>query len=101
MTLLATILIEYGVLRLMGENRIRVLLSSVIVNCLTNPSLNLFVFYVDDSWTTILIGELLVIVVETLWYYWIVRQWSQAAWYGCLCNAISFLTGLLYSFTLY
>ena len=93
--LVATIVIEYGVLRLLGEIRKKVLWSSVIVNILTNVPLNLMVVDYDFDWGVILIGEAVVIVVETLWYYFFVKAFRQACVYGVLCNAISFLTGVL------
>ena len=96
--LVATILIEYGVLLLLGERRRRVLWSSVVVNILTNIPLNLFLRHIDGGWTALLVGELLVVAVETLWYYCFVKRLSQAFTYSVLCNAISFLVGLLFQF---
>ena len=94
--LVATIIIEYGVLLLLGEQRQRVLLSSVVVNILTNVPLNLYLLFVGNSWTAIAVGEVLVVVVEALWYYWFVREWQRAWVYSLLCNAISFLLGVLF-----
>ena len=94
--LVATILIEYGVLLLLGEQRQRVLLSSVVVNILTNVPLNLYLLFVGNGWTAITVGEVLVVVVEALWYYWFVREWQRAWVYSLLCNAISFLLGVLF-----
>ena len=95
LTLVPTILIELVVLLLLRERRRLVLGSSVIINILTNIPLNLYIFYIDSSMMTIVIGELLVIVVEALWYYLFLRVLSRAFIYSFLCNAISFLTGLL------
>lgn len=94
--LVATILIEYGVLIMLGEKRRRVLLSSVVINILTNVPLNLYLLFVGNSWTAIAVGEVLVIVVEALWYFWFVREWQRAFVYSFLCNAISFLLGVLF-----
>lgn len=93
--LISTIVIEYGVLRFLGEIRRKVLWSSVVVNILTNVPLNLWVMDYDYDWGMILIGELVVIVVEMLWYYFFVKALGRAFVYSFLCNAISFLTGLL------
>lgn len=93
--LLATILIEWGVLRLLGEKRKKVLWSSVVVNILTNVPLNLMVVDYDFDWGVILVGEAVVVVLETLWYYFFVKAFRQAFVYGFLCNAISFLSGVL------
>lgn len=93
--LIPTILIEGGVLWLMGERRRKVLGASVVVNVLTNVPLNLYLMLVDDSWATLLVGEVIVVVVETLWYLLFVKQFKQAFIYSLLCNATSFLIGLL------
>ena len=94
--LVATILIEYGVLLLLGERRKRVLLSSIVVNILTNVSLNLCLLWVGNGWTALALGECAVVVVEMLWYLYFVREWKQALVYSLLCNAISFLSGVLF-----
>lgn len=95
LALVSTILIELVVLLLLAERRWPVLGASVVVNVLTNIPLNLFVIYVDSRFTTILLGEVVVVAVETLWYYLFLRILSRAFTYSLLCNAISFLTGLL------
>lgn len=95
LALVPTILIELVVLLLLGERRGLVLGSSVVINMLTNIPLNLFVIFIDKSLMTIVLGELLVVVVEALWYYLFLRVMSRAFIYSILCNAISFLIGLL------
>jgi hypothetical protein len=100
--LIATVLIELGVLRLLGEKSRRVLWSSVVVNILTNVPLNVWAHWVSGpGWGDILIAEAVVIVVETLWYYYFVRSLKQAFVYAFLCNAISFLAGLLFIFAIF
>ena len=93
--LIPTIFIELGVLWLLKERRKKVLLSSVAVNMLTNVPLNLYLIYVNDGAATILMGEAIVVLVEALWYYAFTRHIKQACIYSILCNAISFLIGLL------
>ena len=95
LALVPTILIELGVLVLLREKSKKVLGASVVINILTNLPLNLYVYYVYDSVLVILVGEVLVVLVETLWYYLFLNNWSKAFTYSILCNAISFLTGLL------
>ena len=94
--LIATIVLELGVLWLMRERRATVLWASVVINIVTNVILNLILFNGPHPTPAmhILVGELTVVVVETLWYFWFVRNWRQAIAYGVLCNAISYLTGL-------
>ena len=95
LTCIATIVIELGVLLLLGEKRKRVLWSSIAINILTNIPLNLFLILITGGVTAIFVGELVVFVIETLWYYYFVKDIKQAAIYSALCNAISFLLGLL------
>jgi len=94
--LVATIVIELGVLFFLGERRRKVLIASVPMNVLTNVPLNLYAINVDDVWKTLIIGEALVVLTETLCYRWLVGEWQQAWIYSLLCNAISFLTGELF-----
>ena len=95
LALIPTIVIELGVLWLLRERRRLVLWASVVVNVLTNVPLNLFVHLVANSWTIIAVGELLVFGGEALWYYLFTKEVRRAVVYSFLCNAVSFLTGVL------
>lgn len=95
LALLATIMIEIAVLLLLGEKRRKVLLASVVINIITNVPLNIIAQYVGLSTVGVIIGELTVVAVEALWYYLFVKKASQALVYSLLCNAISFLVGLI------
>lgn len=95
LALVATILIEFVVLLLLGERNRLILGSSVVINILTNVPLNLFLYYIDDSFTTIIIAEVIIMIVEALWYFLFLRNLSRAFVYSILCNAISFLIGIL------
>ena len=95
LALISTILIEFVVLLLLRERRKWVLGSSAVINILTNIPLNRYVIYIDSSVMTIMQGEVLVIAIETLWYFLFIHNLSRAFVYSSLCNAISFLTGLL------
>ena len=94
--LVATIVIELGVLLFLSERRRKVLYGLVVMNVLTNVPLNLYAVYVSDGWSTLIVGEALVVLIEALYYRWLVGEWRQAWIYSLLCNAISFLTGELF-----
>ena len=96
-TLVGTILIELGVLWFLRERRQKVLWSSVVINVLTNVPLNLLILQwgVIDDMPALLLAEAFIVLVEAVWYFCFVRSWRQAFIYSLLCNAISFLTGLL------
>ena len=97
--LVGTIVIELGVLYFLRERRSRVLWASVVINVLTNLPLNLLIRH---GWLgdlpSLLIAEAVIVVVESLCYLCLVRRWRQAFIYGLLCNAVSFLVGLLFQF---
>ena len=95
LALISTVLIEFVVLVLLRERSRVVLGSSVFVNILTNIPLNLYVIYIDNSVLTIVLGELIVVVVEALCYFLLLRNISRAFIYSSLCNSISFLMGVL------
>ena len=90
--LVATIIIEFIVLRLLKENNKKVLLSSVIINLLTNLPLNLFV---AKDLFSIGIAEVAIIAIEALWYWIFVKNIKKAVIYSALCNITSFFIGLL------
>lgn len=96
MALVATVLIEYGVLLLLRERRRNVLWASVGINILTNVPLNLYLRYIDGSIMSLTIGELLVVAVEALCYFCLTKRIPLSLIYSTLCNAISFFTGLLF-----
>jgi peptidoglycan biosynthesis protein MviN/MurJ (putative lipid II flippase) len=96
LALLATILIEVAVLVLLGERRQKVVWASVAINIITNVPLNIVLQHVEQTAVAIAIGEAVVVIIELLWYYLFVRNIRQAAVYSVLCNAISFLIGLIF-----
>lgn len=95
LTLVPTIVIELIVLWALREQRGEVLGSSVVVNILTNVPLHLFVVFVSNSLPAIIVGEVLVVLVEMLWYRYFVESWRKAFIYSFLCNGFSLLAGLL------
>ena len=95
LALIPTILIELAVLLFLRERSRRVLASSVVVNIITNVPLNLYVYYFSNSLLTIFLGEVLVVLFEALWYYMFLCDLSRSFVYSFLCNAFSFLTGVL------
>lgn len=100
LSLLLTVAIEVWVLWRLREKRPDVLWSAVVVNILTNLPLNLCLLYVDGGWIALLIGEVLVILAETVWYRFFTSSWKLGATYSLLCNAISFLCGVLAQLTI-
>ncbi len=100
--LVCTIIIELGVLFFLRERRAKVLWASVAINVITNLPLNWLVFseWIFDL-TTLLLAEIIIVIIEALWYFCFVRRWKQAFVYGLLCNTISFLVGMLFILVYY
>ncbi|MBQ8711662.1 MAG: hypothetical protein IJ551_02385 [Prevotella sp.] len=94
-TALLTVVIELAVLLLLGERRRWLLWSSVFINIFTNLMLNAALFQLGYSTTNIIVGELTVIIVETLWYFYFLRSWPRAFAYSLLCNVASLSLGML------
>ena len=95
LALALTIVVELGVLWLLGERRGKVYRASVLTNILTNVSLNYYLIFVAFSMLVVLVGEVLVVLVETLWYQHYLHCWEQSFLYSLLCNTVSFLIGQL------
>ncbi len=95
LALTLTIAVEMGVLWLLGERHGKVYGASVMMNIFTNVSLNCYLVFVAFSVLVVLAGEMLVVLVEALWYQHYLNCWEQSFLYSLLCNAISFLTGQL------
>lgn len=90
--LLLTMLIELLVLKLLGEKEKKILVSSLIVNALTNPAIN---YFIADNYTifNVAVGEIVVVMIEMIWYYFFGKSFKDALIYSALCNAVSFFAG--------
>ena len=96
--LLLTIIIEWIVLRLIGENSKKILLYSMLINAATNLPLNIFV--ARAALSTQLTAELLIVLIEALLYCIVIKDIRKSFVYSTLCNATSFLTGVLIELTI-
>ena len=90
--LILTILIEFLVLKLLGEKSKKILVSSLIVNTLTNPVIN---FFIAENYTifNVAAGEVIVVLIEIIWYYVLGKPFKDALIYSALCNAVSYFSG--------
>lgn len=95
--LFETILIETLVLLLIKERRWSVLGISLLMNILTNVPLNLSIWLCEIPLTPIyiIVLEVAVVIVESVFYYLVLRNYHKALLYSLLCNATSYLVGLL------
>lgn len=98
--LVATIVIEALVLLTLRERRWKVLAMSVVMNVLTNLPLNLAVRFVPalqhPSLPMQIVLEVAVVIIETALFYVVTHNRRTALLYAVLCNATSYLCGLLF-----
>lgn len=99
--LLATIVIELLVLLLLAEHHAEVLWASVAMNVITNPLLNIIILNMTFSsfeaqMFTIVAGEVVVMAVEALFFYFFIRDKVVSTLLSIACNGCSFMAGLLY-----
>lgn len=96
--LISTIIIESLVLVLLRERSWKVLAMSVIINILTNVPLNTYVWFCVTSIGVkeFVIFESVVVIIEFVLYYLLVRDARRAFVYSFLCNMVSCLLGLMY-----
>ncbi len=99
--LIATIVIEALVLLAIREYRWQVVGMSVVMNILTNLPLNLFLLAnpaLHASLPAQIALECGVMAVEALMYALVVHDVRKAFSYALLCNVISYLSGLLFTY---
>lgn len=95
-----TIIIELAVLYIFKERNKKVYIAAIIINAMTNIPLNIFVnLYSFKNFTEyiliILSLELLVVVIESLLYYLVIKKYLKSLFYSTMCNLYSFLLGSL------
>ncbi len=98
--LFLTIFIEIIVLLLFKERRLKVLFGSICINVVTNLSLNLILLALRNTniiWyiVCLIVGEVLVLFLEWLYYYLLIKDKKRSFFYSFYCNSISFILGLV------
>lgn len=95
-----TIIIELAVLYIFKERNKKVYIAAIIINAMTNIPLNIFTnnytFTGIANYLVIILSlELLVVVVESLLYFIVIRKYTKCLFYSTMCNLYSFLLGSL------
>ena len=99
--LMATIVLESLLLLCLRERRWQVLAASVLLNICTNVPLNAFVMAYGVYSLPCLAGlECVVIAVEFMGYWLVLRNRRRAFAYSILCNSFSALVGCLFQLIL-
>ncbi|MDE7264217.1 MAG: hypothetical protein K2N64_06115 [Anaeroplasmataceae bacterium] len=98
--LLLTLGIETIVLFILKERRGRIFLFSLILNCVTNLTLNFILYFFKDGskeiyFIMVALLEILIWLIEGVAYYGVIKKKSIAIKYTLACNMTSFLLGIL------
>lgn len=101
--LLLTIVIEDLILFILKEKRKKVYLASILINIITNLSLNLFIsniiFSSINHYFLIIIPlELFIWILEGISYFLLIKDIKKSISYTLFCNSASFIIGLCIQF---
>lgn len=93
--LLITILSEELVLLIMNVKDSRLYLSLLIINIITNLSMNIILQFVSNYYLWLYILEVCVFIIEGLVYLLITKDIKKAIIISLVCNVCSYLIGLI------
>ena len=92
-----TVMLELFVILLIPKRTAKLALLSVFTNIITNTSFNIviaFIPYMQSKW--IVAGlEIVIVFIETLIYFALIKNFKRALLISFLCNFASYLVGLL------
>lgn len=106
--LLLTIIIELAISLILGIKEKKDINNIIIINCITNPILNIILliimYFISNNiiiYSLIFIFEIIVIYLEYLYYKnRIIFKNINILLFSIILNTISFMTGLIISFIL-
>jgi hypothetical protein len=95
--LIITIVIELLMLFLQREKNYKIYLFSVLINVITNVSLNVGIQLVEPSYyyLVVTLSEAMIVLIEALAYFWICKDFKKSLRISLVCNLTSFLLGLI------
>ena len=92
--LLTTIIVEEIVLLVFREKQIKMYVACLIVNIITNLSLNIILQFSSNYYLMLVILEIAVVIIEGFVYYLIKKDWKMAIILALVCNIMSFVVGM-------
>ena len=96
-SLLLTIVFEELMLLVQKERNIKIYISCLVINILTNVSMNIsLIVFVKYYVILLIIFEIVVLFIEALVYNWFKRDFLDSLKISFLCNFGSFIIGLLF-----
>jgi len=95
--LIATIIIELLMLLIQREKNYKIYLFSVLINVITNVSLNVGIQLVEPSYyyLAVTLSEAMIVLIEALSYFLICKDFKKSLRISLVCNLTSFLLGLI------
>lgn len=98
--LILTILIEIVVLAFLKVKDYKIYMLSIVLNICTNISLNAFLLNYDfqSTWSyviTVVVLEIAVIWIESIGYWFYLKQYKKSLFYATILNVVSFGTGVI------
>ena len=93
--LVLTLIIELLTLILLKEKKVKVLLYAACVNCFTNLTMNIILQYFPNSlyYLSVFVAEIIVIILETLLYFLVLKDIKKSIKYSFICNVLSYFIG--------
>lgn len=101
MTLVIETPIYYLLLKIYKNNKIMDILTIILMNIVTNLSLNILLLFIPNNFLIILFLEGVIFVIEGLIIFLIINRSFFSFLYATISNLISYLLGLIYSHFIY
>ena len=94
--LLLTIIVELAVLIILKQYKIKLLISIIFTNIITNISMNVLIQYLPNETydLNVFLLEIVVFLIEMLVYYIVKKDFKKAFIYSLVCNLSSYIIGL-------
>ncbi len=95
--LIITIVIELLMLLIQREKNYKIYLYSILINVITNVSLNVGIQFVEPSYYYLVVSlsEVMIVLIEALAYFWLYKDFKKSLRISLVCNSASFLLGLI------
>lgn len=93
--LIITIVVEELCLLIMREKSAKIYLLCFVMNIITNITMNVALQYSTDYYTSLIIFEIAVFVIEGLLYFAINKKIGKAIIISLVCNIASLLIGTI------
>ena len=92
--LLSTIIVEEIVLLLFREKQVKMYITCLIMNIITNISLNIILQFSSNYYLMLIILEIVIVIIEGFIYYLIKKDFKKVIILALICNVMSFIVGM-------